>query len=164
MSEVCVCGTVGEGDFPYVSVSSWCHFAHKQKISHVGMFTAAILFDMYVLCWCFVIHFLTSLGVHLCLWHSSFHSHLSPVYISQIQMQKFKACPAWWQQPWQPVGLTVWEAAENLSLLVYLLDATLHELRQQERGRCCFMWVAGTHQHLQFITDTVQPKICTPRI
>lgn len=134
-------------------------FCSQAKTSHVGMFTAAILFDMYVLCWCFVIHFLTSLGLPLCLCHSSSHSHLSPVYISQIQTQKFKARQAWWQQPWQPVGLTFWEAAANLSLLnVYLLTSTLHELRPQERGRCCFMWVAGTLQHLQFITNTVQPK------
>lgn len=134
-------------------------FCSQAETSHVGMFTAAILFDMYVLCCCFVIHFLTSLGLHLCLCHSSSHSHLSPVYISQIQTQKFKARQAWWQQPWQPVGLTFWEAAANLSLLnVYLLTSTLHELRPQERGRCCFMWVAGTLQHLQFITNTVQPK------
>lgn len=128
-----VCGTVAEGDSPYVCASSRCHFAHKQQISRAGMFTAAILFDVYVLCWCFVIHFLTSLGLHLCLCHSSPHSHPSPVYISQLQTQKIKARPDWWQRPWQPVGLTLWEATANLSLLVYLLNATLHELRQQKK-------------------------------
>lgn len=160
----CVCGTVAEGDFPYVCASSLCHFDHRQKISHVWMFTAAILFAVCVLCWYFAIHFLASLGLHLCFCHSSSHSCLSPVYISQIKTQKFKAGPDWWQPPWQPVGLTLWEAAANLSLLVYLLNATLPELRLPERGRCRFVWVAGTHQHLGFITDTVQPEICTARI
>lgn len=48
---------------------------------------------------------------------------------------------AWQCQSGQAVGLTAWEAAANLSLRVYLLYATIHELRHQGRGRCVLRWV-----------------------
>lgn len=76
-------------------------------------------------------------GTHLCGPYCSFsYSHMSSVYISQLQTGKFKARWAWRRCQWQPVGLTVWEANSNLSLWVYLQDTTLHELRQRDRGRC----------------------------
>lgn len=140
LAAVCVgsaCGTVGEGNFPYVPVSLWWHFTHKPTISRVGMFSSYFVWHV-----CFVIHFLTSLGLHLCLCHSSTHT------CHQFTFHKFRRRSLKLVRPWRPVGLTLWEAAANLSLLVYLLNATLHELRQEEKGRCSFMWVAETHQHL----------------
>lgn len=76
-------------------------------------------------------------GPHLCPCCSFSYSHMSSVYISQLQTGKFKA--RWARRrrrQRQPAGFTVWEANSNLSLRVYLQDATLHELRQRDRGRC----------------------------
>lgn len=75
-------------------------------------------------------------GPHLCPCCSFSYSHMSSVYISQLQTGKFKARWARRRRQWQPAGFTVWEANSNLSLWVYLQDATLHELRQRDRGRC----------------------------
>lgn len=53
----------------------------------------------------------------------------------------------------QAVGLTAWEATANLSLRVYLLHATLHELRHRDGGRCVLWWVAvdGPNMELPLI-------------
>lgn len=135
---------------PCVSVLSWCtaDVSRGALISGPTYFIFVFLptWDPLVISMKdYVILWLTSWQV--CaprLWPSCgfSYSHLSSVYISQLQTRRFKARWGRWRWPWQPAGFTVWEAAANLSLQIYLQNATLHELKQWGRGRWCLLWVA----------------------
>lgn len=70
------CGTVGEGDFPYVSVSLWCHFAHKPKHPTLGclqqlfcltcMFCADVLWFTSWQVWASIFASVIALLTHTC--------------------------------------------------------------------------------------------------
>lgn len=89
------------------------------------------------------IHFLTGHSLQLVL--SFFHTHVLS-YFSLICMWNQVLIPFWscsaLCQPGGTVGLRAWEAATNLSLRVYLLYASIHELRHQGKGTCVLKWVA----------------------
>lgn len=150
-SSVCVdsvCGTVGRWRRFSICVRflvmSFCSQAkknkNKKKSKNPRLGCLQQLF--YLTCMsCVDVLWFTSWQV----WAAIFASVIAPHTLTchQFTFHRFGSLKLI-QQPWQPAGLTLWEAEANLPLLVYLLNATLHELRQQERGRCCFMWVAET--------------------
>lgn len=108
------------------------------------------------------IHFLAGLSFpglssFLCLPPIHLSVLLSPMRVS------FTLCPLQLHRPnWVPfiisicspsgshaVGSTAWEAAANLSLEVYLLYVTTHELRHRDIGRCVLWWVAVDGRNME---------------